>query len=120
MSLPKHYDARAGEAKWMTHWQQSGLFKFHFDSPAPIYSIDTPPPTASGSLHIGHVFSYTHADAIARYRRMRGYKVFYPMGFDNNGLPTERLAEKRLGIRPGDMAPGEFRRHCARGVGLRT
>jgi valyl-tRNA synthetase len=113
MSLPKHYDAKAAEARWMAHWQQSGLFQFHPDSPAPIYSIDTPPPTVSGSLHIGHVFSYTHADTIARYRRMRGYNVFYPMGFDDNGLPTERLAEKRLGIRPNDMAPDEFRRQCA-------
>jgi valyl-tRNA synthetase len=113
MSLLKHYNAKAAEAKWMACWRQSGLFPFHPDSPAPCYSIDTPPPTVSGSLHIGHVFSYTHADVIARYRRMRGYNVFYPMGFDDNGLPTERLAEKRLGIRPNDMAPDEFRRQCA-------
>jgi valyl-tRNA synthetase len=113
MSLPKHYDAKAAEAKWMAHWQQSGLLHFRADSPAPIYSIDTPPPTVSGSLHIGHLFSYTHADAIARYRRMRGDNVFYPMGFDDNGLPTERLAEKHLGIRPNEIAPDEFRLQCA-------
>jgi len=64
----------------------------------PVYSIDTPPPTVSGHLHLGHVYSYSHPDFVARFWRMNGYNVYYPMGYDDNGLPTERLVEKRLGI----------------------
>ena len=65
------------------------------NNPGPSYTIDTPPPTVSGSLHIGHIFSYTQTDIIARYTRMSGYSVFYPFGFDDNGLPTEKYVEKK-------------------------
>ncbi|GAB3452514.1 valine--tRNA ligase [Streptomonospora sediminis] len=88
------------EAKWVDVWDESGVY--HFDRTRPradIYSIDTPPPTVSGSLHIGHVFSYTHTDTVARFQRMRGKTVFYPMGWDDNGLPTERRVQNFYGVR---------------------
>lgn len=96
MSLPKSYNPIESEPRLVEAWQQSGVYHFDLESNAPVYSIDTPPPTVSGNLHLGHVYSYTHTDLIARFWRMRGRNVFYPMGFDDNGLPTERLVEKRL------------------------
>ncbi|MGH3785397.1 MAG: valine--tRNA ligase [Pseudonocardiaceae bacterium] len=88
------------EARWGERWERDGTFRFDRTRPcAEIYSIDTPPPTVSGSLHVGHVFSYTHTDTIARFQRMRGREVFYPMGWDDNGLPTERRVENYFGVR---------------------
>ena len=72
---------------------------------AGIYSVDTPPPTASGSLHIGHVFCFTHTDIKVRYERMRGKTVFYPMGWDDNGLPTERRVQNYYGVRCDPSLP---------------
>jgi len=110
--MKKKYDQAAAEEKWERFWRERRLFAFDRDSDKPVYSIDTPPPTVSGSLHIGHVFSYTHTDIQARFWRMRGYNVFYPMGFDDNGLPTELLAEKDLGIKGADTPRREFREKC--------
>ncbi|HEU4927288.1 MAG TPA: valine--tRNA ligase [Vicinamibacterales bacterium] len=88
------------EAKWTTRWEERGVYRFDRSRPrAEVYAIDTPPPTVSGSLHVGHVFSYTHTDVIARFQRMRGRAVFYPMGWDDNGLPTERRVQNYFGVR---------------------
>jgi valyl-tRNA synthetase len=81
-------------------WEREGTYRFDRTAAREgVYSIDTPPPTVSGSLHVGHVFSYTHTDAVARYQRMRGMDVFYPMGWDDNGLPTERRVQNHFGVR---------------------
>jgi valyl-tRNA synthetase len=95
------------EAKWGGVWEADGTYRFARDEATRenIYSIDTPPPTASGSLHIGHVFSYTHTDVVARYQRMRGRSVFYPMGWDDNGLPTERRVQNYYGVRCDPSLP---------------
>ena len=91
MPLPEKPALEGLEAKWIARWEASGVYRFDRTRPrADIFSIDTPPPTVSGSLHVGHVFSYTHTDVIARFQRMRGKDVFYPMGWDDNGLATER------------------------------
>ncbi|MDR2973369.1 MAG: valine--tRNA ligase, partial [Propionibacteriaceae bacterium] len=88
------------ESKWADIWAEDGTYAFRRpESRERVFSIDTPPPTVSGSLHVGHVFSYTHTDVIARYKRMRGYEVFYPMGWDDNGLPTERRVQNFYGVR---------------------
>ncbi|MEO6120656.1 MAG: valine--tRNA ligase, partial [Acidimicrobiales bacterium] len=88
------------EPRWAARWEQDGTYRFDRTATrAEVYSVDTPPPTVSGSLHVGHVFSYTHTDTVARYRRMRGRQVFYPMGWDDNGLPTERRVQNYFGVR---------------------
>jgi valyl-tRNA synthetase len=94
------------EAKWSAVWEEQGTYRFDRTKPREqIYAIDTPPPTASGSLHVGHVFSYTHTDTIARFQRMRGMEVFYPMGWDDNGLPTERRVQNYYGVRCDPSLP---------------
>jgi valyl-tRNA synthetase len=94
------------EEKWGERWEADGTYRFdRTKSRAEIYSIDTPPPTVSGSLHVGHVFSYTHTDVIARFQRMRGKEVFYPMGWDDNGVPTERRVENFYGVRCDPTLP---------------
>ena len=88
------------EQRWVEAWEAADTYRFDRSrSRDEVFSIDTPPPTVSGSLHVGHVFSYTHTDCIARYKRMRGYTVFYPMGWDDNGLPTERRVQNYFGVR---------------------
>ena len=109
-SVPDKPALEGLEAKWGGRWQSDGTFLFPREEALrvgrdAIYSIDTPPPTASGSLHIGHVFSYTHTDVIARYQRMRGKQVFYPMGWDDNGLPTERRVQNYYGVRCDPSLP---------------
>ena len=96
------------EAKWTARWEESGVYRFDRTRPrSDVYSIDTPPPTVSGSLHVGHVFSYTHTDVVARFHRMRGKAVFYPMGWDDNGLPTERRVQNYFGVRCDPSLPYE-------------
>ena len=88
------------EARWAEVWEADRIYAFDRTATRDqVFSIDTPPPTVSGSLHIGHVFSYTHTDTIARYQRMAGKQVFYPMGWDDNGLPTERRVQNFYGVR---------------------
>src|SRR5262245_9123634 len=94
------------EPKWLQRWEDTGVYRFDRSRPRDeIFSIDTPPPTVSGSLHVGHVFSYTHTDIVARLHRMRGKAVFYPMGWDDNGLPTERRVQNFFGVRCDPSLP---------------
>ena len=115
--VPERPTLEGLEAKWSAVWERDGVYRFDRAVPREqVYSIDTPPPTVSGSLHVGHVFSYTHTDTIARYQRMRGKEVFYPMGWDDNGLPTERRVQNHYGVRcdpsipydPSFQAPSEL------------
>lgn len=112
MALPKRYNPSTTELQLQQSWQEQGTYHFDLSSDTPVYSIDTPPPTVSGHLHLGHVYSYSHADFIARFWRMNGRNVYYPMGYDDNGLPTERLVEKREGVRATDVGRETFIRRC--------
>jgi valyl-tRNA synthetase len=95
------------EARWSAVWEDDGIYRFdRSHSRAEIFSIDTPPPTVSGSLHMGSAFGYVQTDAIARYQRMRGRHVFYPMGWDDNGLPTERRVQNYYGVRSEPLTVG--------------
>jgi valyl-tRNA synthetase len=106
MPLPEKPALEGLEAKWMARWEAAGVYRFdRRRTRAEIYSIDTPPPTVSGSLHVGHVFSFTHTDLVARFHRMRGKEVFYPMGWDDNGLPTERRVQNYYGVRCDPSLP---------------
>ena len=108
----KRYDGLAVEKSMQEFWRENEVYKFTPDASRPIYSIDTPPPTVNGKLHIGHIFSYTQAEMIARYRRMKGFNVFYPFGFDDNGLPSERLVEQESGVKAKDLPRSEFCEKC--------
>ena len=100
------------EKYWQDFWERERVYEFNPERDGPLYSIDTPPPTISGALHLGHIFSYTQAEVIARFKRMEGANVRYPQGFDDNGLPTEKLAEKEIGRRGKDMNREEFIKSC--------
>lgn len=110
--MEKRYDFSQIEKQMQEFWEKNQIYKFNPDSGGEIYSIDTPPPTVSGNPHVGHLFSYTQAEMIARFRRMQGYNVFYPFGFDDNGLPTERLVERDEKIRAKDFPRSEFIEKC--------
>jgi valyl-tRNA synthetase len=105
-SLPKHFDAEGAEARWGETWQKSGIY--HWDPERPreeTFVVDTPPPTVSGSLHVGHIFSYVHTDIQVRHQRMLGQNIFYPMGWDDNGLPTERRVQNLFHVRCDPAEP---------------
>lgn len=109
--MDKKYDHQQAEAAAQGLWQEHNTYSAH-NNPGASFTIDTPPPTVSGSLHIGHIFSYTQTDIIARYTRMSGYSVFYPFGFDDNGLPTEKYVEKKLEVQAHAMKRSEFIALC--------
>lgn len=111
--LPKNYDPKQSEKKWQDFWEKEGIYKFDKNSKKPTFSIDTPPPyISSDSLHTGHAMSYTQAEIIVRYHRMKGENVFYPMGFDDNGLPTERFVEKKYKVNKSKITRKEFVELC--------
>jgi len=109
--MDKQYESSTNEIRAQQKWASENTYSLE-NNPGLPFTIDTPPPTVSGSLHIGHIFSYTQTDIIARYKRMNGFSVFYPFGFDDNGLPTERYVEKKREIRPTDMPRSEFIKIC--------
>lgn len=110
--MDKKYDFHKAEQELEKMWEENKIYKYQNGEEKKVFSIDTPPPTVSGKLHIGHVFSYTQAEMIARFKRMQGYDVFYPFGFDDNGLPTERLVEKEEKIRANMLSRSEFCEKC--------
>ncbi|MEK6934102.1 MAG: valine--tRNA ligase [Nanoarchaeota archaeon] len=105
-------DLKTIEKKWLNYWEKEKIYQFDPKTKKKIFSIDTPPPTVSGKMHIGHAFSYSQQDFIARYKRMSGFNVFYPFGTDDNGLPTERLIEKQKNIKSKSMSRAEFISLC--------
>ncbi|HIM85723.1 MAG TPA: valine--tRNA ligase, partial [Acidimicrobiia bacterium] len=105
-TIPDKPSLEGLEARWDAVWESEGTYRFdRTKTRDEVFSIDTPPPTVSGALHVGHVFSYTHTDTVARYQRMRGREVFYPMGWDDNGLPTERRVQNYFGVRCDPSLP---------------
>jgi valyl-tRNA synthetase len=110
--MDKRYDHQSVEKEIQNLWEKEATYAFEVESKKETFSIDTPPPTVSGSLHVGHICSYTQTDIVARYKRMQGFNVFYPMGFDDNGLPTERFVEKKHNIRGHQLKRSEFIKIC--------
>ena len=108
----KGFDFKSIEEKWEKFWEKDRIYEFNPKSKKEIYSIDTPPPTLSGRMHMGHACSYSQTDFIARYMRMKGMEVFYPFGTDDNGLPTERLVEKSKNVRSKEMSRADFVKLC--------
>ncbi|MBN2566980.1 valine--tRNA ligase [Candidatus Woesearchaeota archaeon] len=112
MELQKWYDIAAEEAKWQAFWEEKKIFRFDPDGTGEVFAVDTPPPTVSGKMHLGHAFSYAQQDFVVRYRRMRGMHVYFPFGTDDNGLPTLRLIEKTKGVKAEKMGRERFRKLC--------
>ena len=106
--IAKHFDPNDAAQRWNERWEKDAVYAYDPSrSREETFVVDTPPPTVSGSLHIGHVFSYTHPDVIARYKRMRGMNIYYPMGWDDNGLPTERRVQNYYHVRCDPETPYE-------------
>ncbi len=112
MEPAQNYNAQLSEKKWQQYWSDKEVFAFHADLTREMFSIDTPPPTVSGKMHMGHAFSYTQQDVVARYMRMKGKNVFFPFGTDDNGLPTERLIEKSRNINANQVDRAAFVQIC--------
>ncbi len=112
MELPKKYDFKECEKKWHELWEKNKIYKFDPKSREEIYSIDTPPPTISGKMHIGHAFSFSQQDFVARYKRMAGFNVFYPFGTDDNGLATIKLIERTKKVKEKNFTRKEFVELC--------
>jgi valyl-tRNA synthetase len=113
IDIPKDINIAKMEQSCCELWEKSGIYDYHPDSDKEVFSVDTPPPYVSSShLHVGHAMSYTQAEFIVRYKRMKGYNIFYPMGFDDNGLPTERFVEKTYKINKRKTTRSEFRKIC--------
>ena len=110
VEMPKRYDPHEAEKKWMEYWEKEGIFRFDpkIKERDKIFAIDTPPPTVSGTIHMGHAFGFSQADFIARYKKMRGYNLFYPFGYDDNGLATELFVRKIKGVLPRDMSREDY------------
>lgn len=106
--MKNQLDIKAIEEKWLAYWEREKVYKFNPKSGRKIFSVDTPPPTVSGNMHIGHASSYSHDDFIVRYKRMKGFEVLYPFGTDDNGLPTERLIERLKNVKSKNMSRAEF------------
>ncbi|MDD5417845.1 MAG: valine--tRNA ligase [Candidatus Nanoarchaeia archaeon] len=106
------YDYAKTEKRLLEYWRKEKIYKFNPNSEKPIYSVDTPPPTVSGAMHIGHSASYTQQDVIVRYKKLRGFEIFYPFGTDDNGLPTERLIEKLKNVKAVKMDRQKFIELC--------
>jgi len=107
------YEPKSAEQKWQRKWQEMDIYSFAPDSDKPVYSIDNPPRYASGALHVWHAVHYTHIDFVARYKRMKGFNVFFPLCFDCNGIPVEERVEKKLGITRKDIDRHKFTKLCS-------
>jgi valyl-tRNA synthetase len=114
--MEKIYDFQRQEPKWQEFWHKEKIFEFNSQKKGKVFSIDTPPPTVSGKMHLGHAFSYAHQDIIARYHRMKGENVFYPFGTDDNGLPTEKLIEEIGKVKLFDLGRERFIDLCRRTI----
>ena len=112
MNIPKRYDAKEAEKNWQAFWEAKGIYKFNPENNSPLFSLDTPPPTVSGEMHIGHAMAYIQADTVMRFQRMLGKSIFYPFGFDDNGLATELYVEKKTGRLAEEMSRQEFVELC--------
>ncbi len=112
MQLPNEYNIKASERKWQKFWEKNKIYSFSPKSKSEVYSIDTPPPTVSGKMHIGHASSYSQQDMIVRFHRMQGKNILYPFGTDDNGLPTERLIEKLKNVKSTKMNRQDFINLC--------
>ena len=107
------YDQKQIEKKWQKQWEETKVYRFNFEDDREIFSIDVPPRYASGPLHAGHAVHYTHIDFAARYKRMRGYNVLFPLCFDVNGIPIEERVERKLNITRKDINRHEFTKLCS-------
>lgn len=113
MELPKNYEPEESEKKWNKYWEENKIYDFNPESKKEIFSIDTPPPYASADhLHVGHGMHYSQFEFVARFKKLRGYNVFFPMGFDDNGLPTERFVEKKHNVDKTKISRDDFIKLC--------